>query len=397
MLAGRPGTEISPRPGVEAIGEDLATNLPPGPADTTAFYDFHRLQVAWQDTWTSAMDGMTVAAVGELYESLVETVDPDAFPSSIDDSEIEELEDLLQDVADAISVSAGVPGLSAPAELLTWFPGVADSWTSLSPDDQEWIRFLQYVDEVIYPFVDSLVLPPLPDMTLADIRQLIDDGTDTEWPEDWDAAVVLSEVGEDANWGLHQAETFLESIDTDEVAPPPSGLARLERVLGGLNERLAEPFQFDIFVPNSYNFGVLTTYRQRWQPLEYQVGDLVASLPLSPGETRSFETKRVLKTSRTQKEIEHSTASRTGESTTTGRVESEIVQKASHATNFAMAAEGSLAIEIAGGQRQQLLRRQSGGGLGGHEAQCAGVDGPRRPGIPRRADPGGGDRGVGGR
>ena len=75
----------------------------------------------------------------------------------------------------------------------------------------------------------------------------------------------------------------MASIDTEDAPPPPSGLARLERVLGGLNERLAEPYQFDIFVPGSYNFGVLTTYRQRWQPLEYQVGNLVASMPLSPG------------------------------------------------------------------------------------------------------------------
>ena len=123
VLAGRPGSVIAPRPGVADIGADLATNVPPGPADTTAYYDFHRLQVAWLDTWTAAMDGMTVGAVSELYESLVDTVDATVIP--VDDSEIDELEDLLQDVADAISVSAGVPGLSAPAELLTWYPGLA--------------------------------------------------------------------------------------------------------------------------------------------------------------------------------------------------------------------------------------------------------------------------------
>ena len=154
VLAGRPGSVIAPRPGVADIGADLATNVPPGPADTTAYYDFHRLQVAWLDTWTAAMDGMTVAAVSELYESLVDTVDATVIP--VDDSEIDELEDLLQDVADAISVSAGVPGLSAPAELLTWYPGLAGVWTSLAPEDQEWIRFLQWIDEALYPFLHGL-------------------------------------------------------------------------------------------------------------------------------------------------------------------------------------------------------------------------------------------------
>ena len=287
------------------------------------------------------MDGMTVAAVSELYESLVDTVDATVIP--VDDSEIDELEDLLQDVADAISVSAGVPGLSAPAELLTWYPGLAGVWTSLAPEDQEWIRFLQWIDEALYTF---LQWPPGVSWsgTAADLAPVV---TGADWPEDWMAGVLLADVDADPDYGRHQAEEFVASIDTEDDAAPPSGLARLERVLGGLNERLAEPYQFDIFVPGSYNYGVLTTYRQRWQPLEYQVGNLVASMPLSPGETRTFETRRVLKTSRTQKEIEHSTASRTGESTTTGRVEAEIVQKASHATNFAMAAEGSVAIGVA--------------------------------------------------
>ena len=103
------------------------------------------------------------------------------------------------------------------------------------------------------------------------------------------AGVLLADVDADPDYGRHQAEEFVASIDTEDAPPPPSGLARLERVLGGLNERLAEPYQFDIFVPGSYNYGVLTTYRQRWQPLEYQVGNLVASMPLSPGETRELQ------------------------------------------------------------------------------------------------------------
>jgi len=334
VLGSDPGSELQPRPGVDAIGQDLATNLPPGPADTTAYYDFHRLQMAWPDTWTSALDGISVAAVGDLYESIVDTVEPGTL--YVDDSEIEELEDLLEAVADAVAVVNGTPGLDAPAELVTWLPAVAGVWTSLSADDQEWIRFLNWADTWLY----GVSLLPWATGTAADVY------AGEEWPEEWLEAVPLAEVRAGAgDWGKQQAEAFLEGLDHDE-APPPLGLTRLEGLLTGLNERLAEPHQFDIFVPDSYNFGILTTYRQRWVPLEYQVGDLVASLPLSPGETRSLETKRVIKTSRSQKEIEHSLSSRTGESTTTGRVESEIVQKASNATNFAMSSEGSVAVQV---------------------------------------------------
>jgi hypothetical protein len=334
LLASDPGSDLTPRPGAEAIGEDLATNLPPGPADTTAYYDFHHLQVAWSSIWTSALDGMTVAAVSDLYESIVDVVDPTVIP--VDDSEIGELEDLLQAAADAVAVANGTPGLDAPAELVTWLPSLAGVWTALSLDDQEWIRFLNWVDTMIY----GISLVPGISGTVADFYD------SDEWPEEWLESVLLSAVkAGGGDWGRIQAEEYLAGLDPVE-APPTPGLARLEGLLTGLNERLAEPHQFDIFVPDSYNFGILTTYRQRWEPLEYQVGDLVASLPLSPGESRSFETKRVVKTSRTQKEIEHSLASRTGESTTTGRVESEIVQKASNATNFAMSAEGSMAMGI---------------------------------------------------
>jgi len=334
LLASDPGSELAPRPGADTIGRDLATDLPPGPADTTAYYDFHHLQVAWAHVWTSALDGLTVDAVTDLYEGIVDVVDPRFIP--VDDSEVEELDDLIQAAADAVAVANGTPGLDAPAELVTWLPSLASMWTSLSADDQEWLRFLNWVDAFLY----AISLIPGISGTAADVT------TGGEWPEEWLDAVPLADVRSDGgDWGRNQAEEYLAGLDPAE-APPAPGLARLEGLLTGLNERLAEPHQFDVFVPDSYNYGILTTYRQRWVPLEYQVGDLVASLPLSPGETRSFETKRVVKTSRTQKEIEHSLASRTGESTTTGRVESEIVQKASNATNFAMSAEGSMAVGV---------------------------------------------------
>jgi hypothetical protein len=335
LLAWHPATHLEQRPGLDAIAEDLAAGLPPGPADTTAYYDFHRLQCAWENTWTSALDGMTVAAASDLYEALVDTIDPGVL--WIDNSEIAELDDLLEGVAQAIGVSTSTSGLDPPADLITWLPALAGVWQSLSLDDQEWIRFLAWIDDFVYPFA----ITPLIDLTLT----VADIWLGTEWPQEWLAGVQLSDVAEDEDWGRNQAEEFLEGLDLEAAAP--AGLSRLEGLLGGLNERLAEPYSFDIFVPGSYNFGILSTYRQRWRPLGYQAGDLVASIPLSPGETRDFETKRIVKTSRTQKEIEHSLALRSGESTTIGRAEAEIVQKASNATNFAMTAQGAINVAIA--------------------------------------------------
>jgi hypothetical protein len=237
-------------------------------------------------------------------------------------------------------VATSTPGLSCPPDIATWLPEAADKWTALSPEDQEWIRFLKYCDDLYDSAgVDGLAGLDFIYDTLNDVP-----GLNTLWPSEWLENVSISELGKD--WGKHQAEDFLDAVAPEDV-PEPSGLTRASRLMDGLNQKLAQPYKFDVFVPDSYNYGILTTYRQRWKPLAYQVGDLVASMPMAPGETRSFETHKVVKTTRSQKEVEKSLSSRTGESTVTGRVESEIVQKASNATNFAMSVEGSVNVAIA--------------------------------------------------
>jgi hypothetical protein len=332
ILTNRTHPATSARPNAAAIAQSLGVELPAGPADTTAYYDFHRLQIAWEDTWTAVVDGVTEAQITDLYESIVETVDPKAV--RIDDSEIEELEQFLQTVSDAITVSTSTPGIAAPSDLVAWIPALADKWTALSSDQQEWIRFLHWADGLY----DKYHMGFMPSLPLAYYEP------DPSWPPEWTLSITIHDLTED--WGRTQALELLAGIDVED-APPPSGLARIERLLGGLNERLAEPYRFDVFVPGSYNYGLMTIYRQEWKPLTYQAGDLVASIPLAPGETRSFETRRVIKTSRAQKEIENSMASRSGESTTVGRSEAEIAQKASNSTNFAMSGEGSVNFLVA--------------------------------------------------
>jgi hypothetical protein len=340
LLAKDAAADLPPRPDPAAVQAGLATGLPPGPADTTAYYDFQQMQIAWQDVWTSALDQRTVSSVAALYEQIVDTVDPEVLDlDSIGEDEAVELGDLLGSIAEAVSVAAGTPGLDAPPEILAWLPESADVWRQLSLDQQEWLRFLEWVDNDLHPFVDSFPFD-LPDSQTA--AQLLH----SAWPEEWLESVYLNEIRSDESWGLDCARAFLASITVaeEEIGVAP-GLARLESLLGGLQEQLVEPYQFDVFVPGSYNYGLVTTLRQRWTPLQYQAGDLVASLPLAPGETRTVVTRQVVKTARAQKEIEHSMASRSGESTTTGRAQSEIVKKATSATNFTMTAQGSVAVK----------------------------------------------------
>ena len=48
----------------------------------------------------------------------------------------------------------------------------------------------------------------------------------------------------------------------------------------------------------------MVTYRQTWKPQQYQVGDLVSTIPLAPKEMRRYTTRSVTKKSRAEKEIE---------------------------------------------------------------------------------------------
>ena len=127
---------------------------------------------------------------------------------------------------------------------------------------------------------------------------------------------------------------------------PQGNPSRLTRLLTEISQAMSEPYAFDVFAPNSYNFGLMITYRQKWEPGAYQAGDLVATIPLAPGESRKFSKKRVVKTSRAEKELEKAMSSRSTQSSEISRAEADIMQKVTTATNFKMTAHGSFNIGV---------------------------------------------------
>ena len=117
--------------------------------------------------------------------------------------------------------------------------------------------------------------------------------------------------------------------------------SRLEKLLTDLDAMLRQPYAFDVFAPGSVNFGVLTTYRQTWRSQSYQVGDLVATMPLAPKEVQRYTTRRVEKRSRARKEVDDNLRTQRTDTTDTGRAESEIVEKATRKSNFRLTANES--------------------------------------------------------
>jgi hypothetical protein len=118
--------------------------------------------------------------------------------------------------------------------------------------------------------------------------------------------------------------------------------ARLYQLLDGLDKLLSEKYAFDVFAPNSVNFGILITYRQKWEPVNYQVGDLVSTIPLAPKEIRRYTKRTISKKSRSVKEVDDSLQIRKRDSADTLRVDAEIVEKTTTKSNFDITAKEAL-------------------------------------------------------
>lgn len=117
------------------------------------------------------------------------------------------------------------------------------------------------------------------------------------------------------------------------------------KILTDLDNALKANYAFTVFgadaTAKAVNFGLLNTYRQKWEPVAYQVGNLVKSIPLAPKEERKYSLKTVYTRKRSEKEARKNSSSITQEQNTTSRAEEEIVSKAQSKSTFNLAAEAN--------------------------------------------------------
>jgi hypothetical protein len=128
-----------------------------------------------------------------------------------------------------------------------------------------------------------------------------------------------------------QGEMLLDSIRSTNVRS-------LHGMLKELDEALKSKHAFTVFgaddTARAVNFGLFNTYRQRWEPISYQVGDLVRTVPLSPKEERKFSVKRVQREKQADKEARKYNSTLSNETSSTGRVEEEVIAKAQKNLKF---------------------------------------------------------------
>ncbi len=294
----------------QGIIDDLATikdrinalEMSGGPANVTAFRDFYSLQLAFKDVWTAALDGALEDDVMELYKhvNVLNTEHGEVFPDPNTLADITQFEDFIESIHDDL-MDESLRVDSIPSNVQDAFPTMDDTtWNQFTPAAQD--RLDRGVSEINgYDFY-----------------------TDPE--KRWRFDELLREVNNNPNY--------------------QTSLGRLQRLAFELSDRLRCPYSFKYYKEYSVNYGILVNYRQEWRPQNYQVGRLVSTLPLAPGESREFKVRRKIKMTRAEREVRKSLAEQQYESSSVVKSELDVLAKLATDTNFKMSAQGSFSIGI---------------------------------------------------
>ena len=285
--------------GLKPVAEGLgAFALAPGPSDVTSYHDFTSLQIAFEHVWAEVFDPRLEKAARELYHAYIELLDFTDYRSdpvkSV--SSIEDIRRLMTHARELGRVTDNAtPTAGPPAELLAAFDELRTG-----------------LQKALFP-------------------------------------LLLGQTEAVVNEALRPLAEQIQALGSTSTGTNLTGLVpnRLAKLLQDLDDLLQEPYAFTVFRERSCNFGIMTTYRQKWVPEAYQVGDLVSTIPLAPRETRRYTTKRVARRSRTTKEIENNLRITKSDFDTTSRVDRAIVDRAENKTNFRLTADGSYGTDAA--------------------------------------------------
>ena len=277
-----------------------------GPADAPAYYDFHNLQVAFDHVWTEAFDQEVVDRLKDLYREILDLGGdlPESDISGIGSWLSPRRPPLFSKVLPDAEFACQIAMEDVPADVVQFVGITKAEWNALTYDQREQVTACKH--SVLWiqtnlALADSYEFRTRLRLVRAQIKKLIDHAR-------------------------------------DRISERSTTACKLEGLLSDLRSRLNEDYAFKIFAAKpdqrSVNFGLLATYRQKWQPLTYQAGELVATIPLAPKEVRRFTKRHVIKRSRAEKEIRNNLQSHREDSTETSRAEVEIINKANSNTAF---------------------------------------------------------------
>lgn len=310
---------VHTRAGIEQVQQGVnGFTLHSGPADAPALHDFHHLQIAFEHVWQELFDDDVVAKGKDLYTDLVEL--------GVDPNEYLEPKIVLKLPKTSAKKASSAAASEPPASVINAFDITPEQWVALSP------AYSQALEDLA--------------LELLAAEKIMQDDVDTykAGNEQW----LLGR--RERIRGLRRRGEHMISYAASKLNPSQKA-AELHHILQDLEKSMKEPYRFSIYAADrfdrSVNFGVVATYRQKWEPVSYQVGELVKTVPLAPKEVRRFTKKVAIRQSRAEKEVENHLQARKIENAETARAETVIVQKAQNKTNFQLSAQGGVNIGIA--------------------------------------------------
>jgi hypothetical protein len=284
-----------------------------GPADSPAYYDFHHLQIAFDHVWTESFDQALVEKLKDLYRGILEiggdVPGVGGRPEGPESSWFSGMPGwFANNLLDEAERACSVTDFEVPAVVVDAISIAKDEWNALTEDQRD---RLESICEEISAAEDRLTNV----MAKADA-------------DAWRVRLVFARDG---------AKRILEYARR-ELSNRGSVSCKLQDLLADIRKRIKENYLFEIYAAapgqRSVNFGILVTYRQKWQPLNYQAGELAGTIPLAPKEVRRFNKRQVIKRSRVEKEIRNNLRSHREDSAETSRAEAEIINKANSRTAF---------------------------------------------------------------
>ena len=278
--------------------------LQKGPADATAFYDFDQLQIAFSHVWQQLVDETLVDLGKKAHFGLKNIGRRSIFPTMVANTAFT-LANLKFSIQGALLDKDAIP----PAIVKNFDIHVLEYEALSNKQRSELISIANEINELKKR--DTAKIPPIWGF-----------GGAREVPVDHSNKIEIL---------YDQGEMILENI---RINKPNS----TQSILKDLHERLNEKYEFTVFAADkkyhSVNFGLINTYRQKWEPVSYQAGQLAKTMPMAPGEERNYSVSVKRQTKITEQQAEKYNSVVGSESALTSRAESEIVAKAQKKTDF---------------------------------------------------------------
>lgn len=316
-LKEKPDTKT--KPDQNSVNENTNNfNLKKGPAEQASFFDFHILNIAFGHLWQQIVDDTPAQLAAEAKEMAAKR----GFNL---DSNHKTKNSLLADLK-FFSKAQSKP----PQDVISCFDITDEEWYALEFNAKSKLRNICNAIEKAN-------------------AGLIYKEESTEWHRTLSGNKLITTAAGYQTVSSNEAQQYILELRAqgDLVLDymRNSSSASFHKILSKLERVLKSNYTFNVFGADdsakAINFGLMNTYRQKWEPVAYQVGDLVKSIPLSPKEEMNYSLKTTFTRKRTEKEAKKNNTSLTQEQNTTSRAEEEIVSKANNKSDFKLGAEGS--------------------------------------------------------